>query len=672
MIVSWNWLKDYVPLTMSPEEAVHRLTMSGLNHESSELVGDDIAIDLEVTSNRGDCLGHIGIAREISVLWREALSVPNPTPLAAGPSVHTLASVVVEAPQLCPRYTARVVRGVAIGPSPKWLADRLTTIGIAVVNNVVDITNYVMMECGQPLHAFDLQKLAGGRIIVREARQDEPFVAIDHRSYNLQKGMCVIADRERPVALGGVMGGTATEVTDATTDLLIEAADFAPLSVRTTARTLRLHSPSSYRFERRVDPHGVDWASRRACQLIRENAGGILAEGMIDVTANPTVAHPPIVLRFSQLQRVLGIEVPAEEVQRIVTALGNQDVQMNAKQIVATPPTWRRDLLREIDLIEEVVRIHGYDKIPEDVGVPMASSHQGDSERVLKITRDTLVASGFFEAMTPSLVEKEQSEEFSPWSGEPCLSVSLAMLRGADHLRKSLVPSILRVMQLNESLGNKDPEFFETARVYLPRAGKFPDERFMVTLASTRPFRYLKGVLEALVDSLRHGQCLDVQTWDHAFFAAEQAVQLMLNGQTIGYMGVLDSQTQKHYALRQPVVVAEIDFGSLVPCAELVPQFKPVSLFPAVRYDLNFVVDEAVRWADVAKSVRKAAGDVLDQLEYCETYRDPQKDGQNKKRLLFSLQLRSIARTLTGDQADEVRRSVIETCQQHHGAALLV
>lgn len=672
MIVSWNWLKDYIPLTMSPEEAVHRLTMSGLNHESTELVGDDLAIDLEVTSNRGDCLGHIGVAREISVLWRETLAVPNPDPPAVGPSVHSLASVVVEASQLCPRYTARVVRGVTIGPSPKWLADRLTTIGVAVVNNVVDITNYVMMECGQPLHAFDLQKLAGGRIVVREARPNEPFVAIDHRSYSLQKGMCVIADATRPVALGGVMGGANTEVTDSTTDLLIEAADFAPLSVRTTARTLRLHSPSSYRFERRVDPHGVLWASRRACQMILENAGGTLAEGMIDICANPATSHAPVVLRFSQLQRVLGIEIPADEVCRIITALGNHDVQVTAKQIIATPPTWRRDLLREIDFIEEVARIHGYDKIPEDVGVPMASSHQGDHERVLRITRDTLVASGFFEAMTPSLVEKDQSEEFSPWSSDPCLTVSMAMLRGADHLRKSLVPSLLRVMQLNESLGNKDCDFFETARVYLPRAGGFPEERLMVTLASTRTFRHLKGVLEALVDNLRHGQSLDVRTWDHRFFAADQSVQLTLDGQTVGYMGVLDSQTQKHYELRQPVVIAEVDFGSLVQCAQLVPQFTMMSAYPAVRYDLNFVVDETVLWADLAHSVRQAAGHVLEQLEYCETYRDPQKDGKNKKRLLFSLQLRSIARTLTGDQADEVRRNVIDACQQRHGATLLV
>jgi phenylalanyl-tRNA synthetase beta chain len=279
MIVSLDWLKEYVDLPMTPAELAERLALSGLNYES---VSDEI-IDLEVTSNRADCLGHLGVAREVSVLWGLPLKKPEAKTQATGSPVEKVTSVEITAPTLCPRYTARVIRGVKIGPSPKWLADRLRAVGIAVINNVVDVTNYVMFECGQPLHAFDFAKLARGRIIVREAKPGEKFAAINHQQYELAPGTCVIADAEKAVALAGVMGGEHSEVSDATVDVLIESADFDALSVRTTARRHNLHSPSSYRFERGVDPDGIDWASRRACELILETAGGTLAAGCVDV-----------------------------------------------------------------------------------------------------------------------------------------------------------------------------------------------------------------------------------------------------------------------------------------------------------------------------------------------------------------------------------------------------
>ncbi|MFP6658440.1 MAG: phenylalanine--tRNA ligase beta subunit-related protein, partial [Pirellulales bacterium] len=266
MLVSWDWLKQYVALDMPQEQLEHRLMMSGLNHEGTEAVGDDIAIDLEVTSNRPDCLGHTGVAREIAVLYGASLRLPPAEPAESQTAVESIAKVRIDCPELCSNYIARVIRGVKIGPSPEWMVRRLQTLGIAAINNIVDTTNYVLMECGQPLHAFDLAKLAGPEIIVRQARDKEPFVAINHRAYVLEQGMCVIADSDRPVALGGVMGGADTEVTAATTELLIESAMFDPISIRNTARRLNLHSDSSYRFERGPDPAGVDWASRRCCE----------------------------------------------------------------------------------------------------------------------------------------------------------------------------------------------------------------------------------------------------------------------------------------------------------------------------------------------------------------------------------------------------------------------
>ncbi|NIP86661.1 MAG: phenylalanine--tRNA ligase subunit beta, partial [Planctomycetales bacterium] len=267
-----------------------------------------------------------------------------------------------------------------------WLVRRLQTLGIAAINNVVDITNYVLMECGQPLHAFDAAGLEGGRIIVRRARPGESFEAINHKTYELDEAMCVIADARRAVALGGVMGGASSEVGEGTSELLIESALFDPISIRTTARQLALHSDSSYRFERGPDPEGVEWASRRCCQLILEIAGGELAAGVIDV-GTPPAAQQPIVLRLSEVERVLGIAVDRQEIRRILTSLGNEERRSTGKTVEVIPPSWRRDLVREIDLIEEVARIHGYDEIPEDAQVPMSVSARGDEDRVLARVR---------------------------------------------------------------------------------------------------------------------------------------------------------------------------------------------------------------------------------------------------------------------------------------------
>ena len=254
MLVSWEWLKQYVALDMSPAELAERLMMAGLNHEDTHAVGDDLAINLEVTSNRPDCLGHLGVAREIAVLWNRALKLPAADPHQSTARVDDLAQVRVDNPRQCMRYTARVIRGVKVSPSPRWLVNRLSTIGIGAINNVVDITNYVLFECGQPLHAFDLARLSGRQIIVRQAREGEKFLAINHKSYVLDPSVCVIADAQRAVGLGGVMGGAETEVSAQTSELLIESAEFDPLSIRNTARRLSLHSDSSYRFERGLDP----------------------------------------------------------------------------------------------------------------------------------------------------------------------------------------------------------------------------------------------------------------------------------------------------------------------------------------------------------------------------------------------------------------------------------
>ncbi|MEZ6119293.1 MAG: phenylalanine--tRNA ligase subunit beta [Pirellulaceae bacterium] len=671
MKVSWNWLKDYVALDMDVAELENRLAMSGLNHEFTEPVADDLQIDLEVTSNRSDCLGQIGVAREISVLWNTPLNVPTPAPQATGPAVDSLAKVSIECPELCPRYTARVITGVKIGPSPDWLANRLRTLGIAVINNVVDITNYVLMECGQPLHAFDFAKIQGSQIVVRESRPGEKFTAIDHKEYELAAGTCVIADAQRAVALAGVMGGFDTEVTDATTDVLIESADFAPLSIRTTARALRLHSDSSYRFERSVDPEGIDWASRRACELILEIAGGSLATGVIDVHPAPKPAKEPVVLRFSQIQRVLGIDLDKTRVIEILTALGMQQQAADEQTATLISPSWRKDLDREIDLIEEVARIHGYDKIPEDVGVPMAPSHRSDSERTVDRLRHVLTSAGFSEALTLSTTDNKLAEVFSPWTSEPPIQVGTPMLRGADCLRRTLIPSILSIRSINEALSNERIELFETAKVYWPSPSGLPQEERMVTITSGHGFLYLKGVIQQILAALHIHAPLEVTPLADAFYVPGQGAQVSIDGQVIGVLGAVSPAGQKKCGLRQSATVAEIKIAELEKRANLVPQFHSLSPYPSVSYDFNFIVDDSVQWAALEHTVRNVTSEFLESLRYKETFRDVKRDGAGKKRLLLTITLRSAEQTFTGEQAEEIRNAVVTACQTKHQAQLV-
>lgn len=669
MLVSTTWLNDYVPLDMPLAEIERRVMMAGLNHESTESHGDDAVIDFEVTSNRPDCLGHLGIAREIAVLWGRDLKLPPAEPRQGATPIEQLTSVRIDCPDLCWRYTARLIRGVKVGPSPKWMQDRLEAIGITPINNIVDISNYVLMECGQPLHTFDFAKLQGRQIIVRRPRPGETIKAIDHKDYPLGPEMCVIADGQRPVAIGGVMGGATTEISSRTTEVLIEAAEFAPTSVRGTARQLNLHSDSSYRFERKIDPEGVDWASRRCCQLILELAGGELAAGVIDVGQAPP-PRTPITLRQRQLTRILGIVVPPADVVRILTALGCQVVNADDSQTTVIAPSWRRDLTREIDLIEEVARIYGYDKIPEDVRVPMSSSVRTRDDRVLGRIRQVLTGAGFDEALTLSVVDETLSAAASPWTEATALQTLTPVIRGSQHLRRSLIPSLLAVRRSNESLANPVIELFEIARVYLSQGNQLPAEELMIGLTSGRTFGEVKGVIEALLAALNPTLKLEATPASLDLLDAEESCRLCVGGQLLGVLGKVSPDGQRKFELRGATVVAELKVALLVLLANLVPKYEPLAAYPAVVRDLNLVVDETVRWAELAATVAAVSGDVLEALDYADTYRDPKRLGVGKKSLLLRLTLRSKQGTLTNQQADQLRDQIVAACGEKHGAQL--
>lgn len=677
MIVSRNWLAEYVSLPKSVEELTDRLTMSGLNleefHEVAEkLSRPDVAIDVEVTSNRPDCLGHIGVAREVSVLFQTPLTIPKAAVSEGSESISAATSILIECPDLCPEYHGRVIRGVKIGPSPAWLKDRLAAIGINSVNNVVDVTNYVMMECGQPLHAFDLDRLEGRRIVVRRSKQGETITAIDQRPYVLSEGMCVIADAKRPVAVAGVMGGFDTEISNSTVNVLIEAAAFASLSVRSTARALKLHSPSSYRFERKVDRLWLDWASRRCCELILTVAGGTLLSGSVVAGERLPEGRDSIPLRFAQVSRLLGIEVAAATCVDILERLGLKCVNRNSESAQFEPPSWRPDLHRECDLIEEVARIHGYENIPANATLPIVATARTRRERVLDAVRSQLVASGLSEALTLSFISDEQRRSFRPEGEIPPVSVNHSSRSHENQLRQSLIPSLLQCRRQNERHGTVNAELFEIARVYLSAGLGQPEdvaEPLTIGVVSGRPFIQCLGIAEALASSLAPHAVLSTQPAALREFGEGRGAQICLNGFPWGWIGELNREVLDQMDLQDAVTVAELRVPLIETLYEQFRTFTPLPRFPSVSRDLNFVLPESVTWAELSAAVSQSAGTLLQGTTFGGQYRGKQIDA-DRKSYLITCRFMAQDRTLTADEVDTVVQRVIRECESQLSAKL--
>lgn len=684
MIISTNWLADYVQLPGTVDEFVERLLMAGLNHESTSQVGDDLAVELEVTSNRPDCLGHIGVAREAAVLFDRPLHVPDPRPLERQGAAADSIAVEIRAPEICPCYTARVIRGVKVGPSPKWLVDRLATVGVASVNNVVDVTNYVMLECGQPLHAFDLAKIRGGRIVVRRAAAGEPFHAINHKTYTLTDAMCVIADAERPVALAGVMGGADTEISAATTDVLLESAQFAPLPVRAAARGLALASGSSYRFERGPDPAMVDWASRRAASLILEIAGGGLERG--SVVAGALACEPAVIqLAAERVGEVLGVEIADARQRRILTALGFVEERGEAPHDHRwRAPTWRRDCWREIDLVEEIARIEGYDRVPEDVAITVRPVELSPRELTVRRVAEVLVGAGLCEALTRSVVAESLASIPSPWGEVAPLVISPPLVRGADRLRRSLMPSLLEARSGNVAVGVDDADLFEIARGYLarPAAGADSvgpvDEPLLVGIVVGGDFARAKGLCEAVLSGLGvsgPGIRLTVRPIVLPPFATGRAAEVILErsghvAERVAVVGELAADAMERLAMPGPVAATEIRLDRLTFAVAIEQPLVRPSDYPAVERDVNLVVDEGVPWGDVEAAIRGAVGPVLEHCRLVQVWRDAERLGVARKSFVVSLTLRSATGTLAGDEASQIVDAAVAECGRRVGAVL--
>ncbi|MEZ6108947.1 MAG: phenylalanine--tRNA ligase subunit beta [Pirellulaceae bacterium] len=681
MKVSWDWLKQYVDLPSSHEDVADRLTMVGLNHESTEIVDGDPCIDFEVTSNRSDCLGHIGIAREIAAVFEVELRVPEPKLAESTTPTSGEVGVQIEPHAACSHYTARVIRGVKVGPSPAWLVRRLQTIGLKSINNVVDVTNYVMMECGQPLHAFDRRAIQGREIIVRSANAEESFEGIDHQTYKLSPGMCVIADEGRVIGLAGIMGSVNSEIVADTTEVVIEAAAFDHAAVRQASRAIKLRTDASHRFEKALDPAGVAWASDRCCELLLQVAGGELLSGRVEQGA-PLPTADAIELRMPQFERLIGISIETSRAIDILRSLGCEVTEESAGAVLKVqPPSWRRDLTREVDLLEELARIHGYDRIPEKGKIGMSVVVRPPRQVALERVRKTLACYGLDESFTSSLVPAVWED----WSGIEANQAPLRVQQGmegvldrgmqaagaVDQLRRSLLPSLVEARRINEFRGSRDAELFEMAKVYWPVANSLPREPFTLAWVMGNEFPRAKGIWESICAELSLVTEVESAAPRHpAFHSAHQAT-FAVQGQAVGTIGVISDRLMQAFHLREPVVLAEFDLDQVLALARLERTFNQLSPYPSVARDFNFVLGEAVRWSDLHQCVQRTRPECIESIDYRETFRAPDKDGADQKRVLLSVTLRAPDRTLDGDEVEQICQAIVTSVGSRVGGRLL-
>lgn len=676
MKTSLAWLNDYLDRPVALEEATRTLTDLGFPTETWEqVVGDDWAMEVEITSNRGDCLSHLGQARDLAAATGRGLRVPtDEMPGAVAGTVGELTSVDHREPGLCPLYTARVIRGLRVGPSPDWLVKRLEAVGLRSVNNVVDVTNFVMLELGQPLHAFDMHRLDGQRIVVRRAASGEMFTAIDGSKHKLRDDMLVIADAQRPVAVAGVMGGLDSEVSPRTTDVLLESAIFAPLSVRQTSRALKLASDSSYRFERGVDPLGVDRASRRAAQLMVQLAGGQLADGVIAVgePGASESASRRVVLRTQRSDALLGFEIPPRRMVELLDRLGlapEHDPQ--AGSIACMVPSFRLDLQREVDLIEEVVRLHGLEHLPVRDKIEIMASRTPQEVAARQRLRDVLVAAGYHETITFSFLSRKIGEPFLP-DGHRAVCVDDDRRKSEPMLRPSLLPSLLTVRKTNQDTGNVQVRLFETASTFsLDSGGRIVETQRLALLADGdadgQVLRQVKGMLDELLRQL----CGDVPT---KFEPADlphlsSGAHWVVAERPIGVMGILDPTTQGLFGLQTPVVVAEVQLRTLLESYPPIRTLRELPRYPAIERDLSIVVNAVVPWADIEATVREAQPQWLDTVAFVTTYRG-KPIAKGHKSVSLRLTFRDAQGTLRHDQIDPQVDAIMRLLKQDHGAEL--
>ncbi len=717
MNISYNWLRELTGARLTAGELRERLTLAGLEVEAVHEAGDDFMLEIAMPSNRPDLLSHLGVAREVCVIAGGEVRWPEMRAAREEGKTESFTSVEVQATDLCARFTARVVRGVRIAPSPAWLVSRLQAVGQRSINNVADITNYVMLELGQPLHAFDLEKLNERRLVVRRAHADERLTTLDGVERELDAEMLVIADATRAVAIAGVMGGAETEISDATQDVLIESAHFAPASVRRTSRALGLQTEASDRFERGVDHEGQLRAQARAAALITELAGGTATTDAIDIYPQPPLSTI-VPLRFARVRELTGLDVPPQDSLRILGALGivldgangaaqstgdaagkheatadfvGQSSDAEAKANFVSP-SWRTDIRIEEDLVEEVGRHFGYDKVSDTLPAANVAGEYRAHEGRRREARRALNACGFDEALTFSFIDTTHDEQFELLPGlvrhavESSRFVTLdnPIIEGAARMRPTLLAALLESVRHNFNHGTRDVRLFEMGRVFAADAtpdGQ-PREIDACALVATGvaaeeghagasrelDFYDLKGALESALAAMNVASPEFAPT-NARHLREGQAAQILLAGQPAGTLGRLADDVAAAYKFKQPIYVAEIDFAALLKAAETGVRYTPLARFPSVMRDASLVADRRVTFAEMRRAVVELNLEQVRRVTLVYVY-EGERVPEGQRSITLRIEYRADDRTLRDEDVDALHTRIVNTLEEKFGAQL--
>ena len=704
MRVPYSWLGDYLVWDGSVEDLAHRLTLSGAEVEEIDRWTDGEAEDpvlcTKLTANRGDLLSVHGLARHAAAtLGAQRLPFELDLPPVGPPAEEDIAVEIAD-PVGCPRYTALLVRGVKVGPSPKWMQERLLAAGMRPISNIVDCTNYVMWELGQPLHAFDAALLAKdeqgrAKIIVRRAQPGERFVSLDDQERTLEGTDVVIADPAQAVALAGVMGGANSEVGEDTLDVLIESAHFNPVLNRKTSMRLGMDTEATYRFQRTVDPEGTLRAAQRCAQLMVETAGGELAAGQVDVYPG---RKAPLVLslRPERANAILGTGIPAEMMAEYLRRL-DFDVSYppaplpseggNGTEIRVTVPSFRPDVEREIDLIEEIAIVHDYNNIPATLpGVIDEAATLTERQRLRARLRELLRASGLCETINLTMIDPRDLDRIGLPTDAPerqMLTLQRSTEEGLSGLRRTLLPGLLRAAEHNANQRVADVSLYEIDRVFVPQEAAGPDERLHVCVLvegsylggrwavrnGEADFWLLKGILQEALDGLGVAGV----TWEpaeHPTFRSGHCGEVRIGGESVGYAGEVSAKVQEEFGLPRKAYMAELDADAIFDAATLYRLYRPLSRYPAALRDLAIAVDDndACSAANLMAVMREAGGELLTAVEPFDVFVNPQRLGEGKRSIAFSLTFQSTERTLTDEEVNEAMGRVTEALASKLGA----
>jgi phenylalanyl-tRNA synthetase beta chain len=685
MKFSLEWIREYVDDGLPPAEVGARLTAVGIPLDGIERVGDDTVFDFDVTTNRVDCMNHLGLARELAAATGAKLREPDAEVTEAPDlSAAKTASVAVESEDLCGRYTARVIAGVKVGPSPAWLLRRLAAIGQRPINSVVDATNFVLWELGHPLHAFDLHRLEQRRILVRRARKGETLRTLDGLDRKLDPEVLVIADGKRPVALAGVMGGFDSEISETTTDVLLESAHFDPVSIRRTARRFGLHTDASHRFERGADLEATRKAADRCARLIAEIAGGRVASGALDCRSAPPFSRG-VPLRPARASGLLGVEVPPSGIRGILERLGCRVDASDAARWRVAIPSFRGDLALEEDLVEEIARHFGYDRIPSTLprvfGMPEG---RPEPDRLGAMVRQAMVRSGFVEAINLSLVSAADNERLERAGAG--FRVTNPLAEGQDRLRTTLLPGLLRNVAHNLNHGAPEVRLFEVGNAFLPSRAPSgaPDEqeRLAWVCAGKGGAKHwsaepqapdlfdLKGAVEVAARLLG----VPAPEWSPArrdHLVPGSSAEAVCDGASAGAAGELSRAIAQAYGIEAPVFVAEIALARLwAPrAAGAVPRHAPLPRTPAVTRDLSILLDASRSYSEVERTIREVQGVPLVRVVLFDRYEGEQvPDG--KVSLAVKVVLRDPRRTLLSEEVSGMMERIVQRLRERLGAVL--